>query len=191
LKCVLNSLKHLVTLDFQWLHSGLTRWTKPLNTSLVSGIVTDLFRSTSQLVAENALLRQQLIILRRQVKRPGCTKADRKVLVLLARAVQTWKQALFIVQPETLLRGPREGFRFFWKQKSKMTSHPPKVAPETISLEPIPLGLQPHATQYKRAFAGAGCQVRSLGGIRGQHLSQLLLHPFSPGNWLQQLCPWP
>jgi hypothetical protein len=147
LKRVLNSLKHLVTLDFQWLHSGLTRWTKLLNTSLVPGIVTDLFRST--------------------------------------------KQALFIVQPETLLRGPREGFRFFWKQKSKMTSHPPKVAPETISLEPIPLGLQPHATQYKRAFAGARCQVGSLGGIRGQHLSQLLLHPFSPGNWLQQLCPWP
>jgi hypothetical protein len=60
-----------------------------------------------------------------------------------------------------------------------------------FDLEPIPIGLQPHAIQYKRAFDGARCQVRSLGGIRGQHLSQLLLHPFSPCNWLQQLCPWP
>src|SRR6266853_328084 len=134
LKRVLNSRKHLLTSDFQWLHSGLARWTKPLNTSLVLGSVTDLFRSKSQLVAENALLRQQLIILRRQVKRPGCTKADRNVLVLLARVVQTWKQALFIVQPETLLRWHREGFRLCWKQKSKVTSHKPKVAPETISL---------------------------------------------------------
>jgi hypothetical protein len=37
LKRSLNSLKHLVTLDFQWLHSGLARWSKPLNTSLVLG----------------------------------------------------------------------------------------------------------------------------------------------------------
>ncbi len=67
----------------------------------------------------------------------------------------------------------------------------PLLTPALSGLEPIPIGLQPHATQYKRAFDGARCQVRSLGGIRGQHLSQLLLHPFSPCNWLQQLCPWP
>jgi putative transposase len=134
LKRVLNSLKLRLTSDFQWLHSHLTRWTKPLNTSLVLGTVSDLFRSTSQLVAENALVRQQLIILRRQVKRPGCSKTDRKVLVLLARAVQTWKQALFIIQPETLLRWHREGFRLCWKRKAKLTSHKPKVALETISL---------------------------------------------------------
>jgi hypothetical protein len=36
-----------------------------------------------------------------------CTKADRMLLVLLARAVRAWKQALFIVQPETLLRWHR------------------------------------------------------------------------------------
>ena len=63
--------------------------------------MTDLSRSKSELVAENALLRQQLIILRRQVKRPDCTNMDRMLLVVLARAVRIWKQALFIVQPET------------------------------------------------------------------------------------------
>jgi hypothetical protein len=127
---ILNSLKHLMTSGFQQLHSVMTRWTNPLSTSLMLGTVTDLFRSKSQLVAENALLRQQLIILRRQVKRPACTKADRMVLVLLARAVQMWKQVLFIVQPETLLRWHREGFRWFWKRKSKVTSPTPKLAPE-------------------------------------------------------------
>jgi hypothetical protein len=70
-------------------------------TSLLLGTLADLARSKSELVAENALLRQQLIIFRRQVKRPACTKTDRMLLVLLARAVRTWKQALFIVQPET------------------------------------------------------------------------------------------
>jgi hypothetical protein len=66
-------------------------------------MLIDLSRSKSQLVAENALLRQQLIILRRQVKRPACTRTDRMLLVLLTRMVRTWKQALFIVQPETRL----------------------------------------------------------------------------------------
>jgi len=131
---ILNSLKHLMTSGFQRLRSVMTRWTKPLSTSLMLATVTDLFKSKPQLVAENALLRQQLLILRRQVKRPACTRADRMVLVLLARAVQTWKQVLFIVQPETLLRWHREGFRWFWKRKSKRTSPTPKLAPEIIIL---------------------------------------------------------
>src|SRR5215470_1829753 len=98
------------------------------------GTLTDLVRNKSELVAENALLRQQLIILRRQVKRPACTRTDRMLLVLLARAVRTWKQALFIVQPETLLRWHRQGFQLFWKYKSRAVSHKPKIPTETIAL---------------------------------------------------------
>jgi putative transposase len=64
----------------------------------------DLARGKSELLAENALLRQQLILLRRQIKRPRYTKTDRLLPVLLARAVRAWRLALLIVQPETLLR---------------------------------------------------------------------------------------
>ena len=85
-------------------------------------------------MAENALLRQQFIILKRQVKQPACTQKDRILLVLLARAVRKWKQTLFIVQPETLLRWHREAFRLFWGRKSKAHSHKPKIAAETIAL---------------------------------------------------------
>jgi len=62
-------------------------------TSLLLATLTDLARSKSELVAENALLRKPLIILRRRVKRPACTKSDRMLLVLLARMVRTWKKA--------------------------------------------------------------------------------------------------
>jgi hypothetical protein len=86
------------------LSSRLTRWTKPLMASLPLATLADLGRSKSELVAENALLRQQLIILKRQVKRPPITWTDRILLVLLARVVRTWQQALFIVQPDTLRR---------------------------------------------------------------------------------------
>ena len=93
-----------------------------------------LTRGKSELLAENALLRQQLIIFRRQIKRPVYRKTDRFLLVLLARMVRTWKQALFLVQPETLLRGPRELFRVFWKHKSKAHSRKPRLSLETITL---------------------------------------------------------
>jgi hypothetical protein len=116
------------------LSSRFTRWTKPLRTSLPLATFTDLDRSKSELIAENALLCQQLIILRRQVKRPACTKTDRLLLVLLARLVRTWQQALFIVQPETLLRWHRELFRWYWKRTSKAPACRPKVASETIAL---------------------------------------------------------
>ena len=105
-----------------------------LTSSLPLQTLADLGRSKSELVAENTLLRKPLIILKRQVKRPACTKTDRLLLVLLARLVRTWKQALFIVQPDTLLRWHRELFRLYCKRKSKTTSHTPRVAAETIAL---------------------------------------------------------
>jgi putative transposase len=128
------SIKHLVCSCFHILQDGILRWTRPLNASLLLGTLADLARGKSELVAENALLRQQLIILRRQSTRPVCTKRDRILLVLLAKAVRAWRQALLIVQPETLLMWHRQGFRLFWKQKSKTTSTLAKVSAETIAL---------------------------------------------------------
>jgi hypothetical protein len=118
----------------QALYHRFLAWTKPDITSLMPGMLTDLARSKSELVAENAFLRQQLIILRRQVKRPDCTKTDRMLLVLLARMVRTWKQALFIVQPETLLRWHRQGLRLFWKYKSRAITRTSKISAETVAL---------------------------------------------------------
>jgi hypothetical protein len=110
------------------------RWIKPPSTSLSFGTLADLTRGKAELLLENALLRQQLNILRRQVKRPVYRKRDRLLLVFLARMVRTWKQALFIIQPETLLRWHRELFRLFWKHKSKARARKPKLSPETIAL---------------------------------------------------------
>ena len=85
------------------LSSCFARWTKPIRTSLPLATLTDLGKSKSQLIAENALLRQQLIVLRRQVKRPTFTRTDRILLVLLVRLVRAWQQALLVVQPDTRL----------------------------------------------------------------------------------------
>ena len=53
----------------------IKRWTKPATTGFIAGILSDATRSRLDLIAENALLRQQLIVLRRQVKRPQMTQA--------------------------------------------------------------------------------------------------------------------
>lgn len=58
--------------------------TTPTSSSQVLGTVTDLFRSKAELVAENALLRQQVIVLKRSVKQPKLTGRDRWLMVLLS-----------------------------------------------------------------------------------------------------------
>ena len=90
---VFTHLRRLKNGCWDALTSRLTRWTKPLGTSLPLSTLIDLGRSKSELIAENALLRVPLIILKRQVKRPLIIRTDRILLVLLARLVRTWNQA--------------------------------------------------------------------------------------------------
>ena len=111
-----------------------SRWCKPLADVPLVGTIADLARSKPQLVAENLLLRQQLIVLNRAGKRPRCTRADRPLIVALASRVRHWRDALLIVRPETVLRWHREGLRLFWKAKSRATSQKPRIVVETIAL---------------------------------------------------------
>jgi transposase InsO family protein len=52
-------------------------------------------------------------------------------LVFLSHFTTFWKQALHIVQPDTLLRWHRELFQFYWRRKSRGK---PKISAETIAL---------------------------------------------------------
>ncbi len=76
-------------------------------------------RSRSSLVAENLFLRKQLAFYREhEVKPRRLTDAARIALVFWTRWLD-WKQALTIVQPGTLIRWHRRGFKLFWRWKSK------------------------------------------------------------------------
>jgi transposase InsO family protein len=110
--------------------------TKPAASAVFTGTLADLTRSKRQLVAENALLRQQLVVLKRGTKRPRCTPSDRALLVLLVSWVRAWRQALLIVQPDTLLRWHRQLFRHVWRRKSRPSSaaRPSRTLPGTIAL---------------------------------------------------------
>lgn len=98
------------------------------------GAVMDVGRSKSELIAENAFLRQQLVMSPAETKRPLLTPLDRGLLVMLASRLRAWRNALLIVKPDTLLSWHRQGFRLFWRHKSKMKARPPRIAPEVIAL---------------------------------------------------------
>jgi hypothetical protein len=110
------------------------RWTKPSGNSLITGTLIDVTRSKRELIAENALLRQQLIVFKRQTERPKLTQKDRCLLVLLASRVRGWKEALIVMKPATLLGWHRQGFRLYWKRKSRASDREPRIGQETIDL---------------------------------------------------------
>ncbi len=111
--------KHKLKLAGARLVDRLRRWTKPDAHDMISGAVADAMRSKTELMLENALLRQQLIVLQRQVKRPQLRWRERGIMVLLASRLRGWNNALFIVQSDTLLRWHRDWFRWVWRHKSK------------------------------------------------------------------------
>jgi putative transposase len=117
-----------------WILHQLKDRLKPTTVTLALGALVDVSRTKADLLVENAILRQQVIVLRRQVKRPRLTHKDRLRLVLLARCTKFWAQALHIIQPDTLLRWHRDLFRLFWRYKSGNWRKKPRISPETIGI---------------------------------------------------------
>src|SRR3979490_1109839 len=64
---------------------------------------------------ENLALRQQLAVFKRTVQRPPLRPRDRLFWVLLAHAWRSWRSALIVVQPETVVRWHRQWLRRRWR----------------------------------------------------------------------------
>ena len=81
------------------------------------------FRSNAWLEAENAVLRQQLLVLRRKCRgRVRLTNDDRLFFVQLYRWFPSMLQVVEIIRPETLIRWHRTGFRSYWRSDCSMVS---------------------------------------------------------------------
>ena len=70
------------------------------------------------LAIENLALRQQLAVCKQRVKRPRLRPRDRVFWVWVSRFWPNWQSALIIVQPETVIRWHRQGFKLYWRWKS-------------------------------------------------------------------------
>ncbi len=98
--------------------------------ALIRGIVVG--RAT--LAAENLALRQQLAILEQSQGRPKLRPRDRVFWVWLSRLWAEWRSCLMIVKPDTVLRWHRDGFRLYWRWKSRKKPGCPKIDAEIRSL---------------------------------------------------------
>jgi hypothetical protein len=77
---------------------------------VAGGAAVDLVRRRRELVFENAMLRHQIVILRRKSPHPRLTAFDRLQLLVGAAVLPTWRRALAIVQPEPSSGGIARGF---------------------------------------------------------------------------------
>ena len=90
--------------------------------------VADMFKSRRRLEAENLFLRHQLnIALRRAPPRLRLHGSDRALLVWITRIWPNLLDLAQVVQPETILRWHRAGFKVFWRWKSRNRPGRPKI----------------------------------------------------------------
>ena len=102
---------------------------------LFSNLVASLFKSRSRLEAENAALRQQLIVLQRKVRgRVEFTNSDRLFFIQLYRWFPSVLKVITIIRPETLVRWHRAGFRRYWCWKSRNLGGRPQISADLRAL---------------------------------------------------------
>src|SRR6476469_6813596 len=101
----------------------------------VLAVLASPFKSKIRLEAENAALRHQVIVLRRKLRgRVRLTNRDRWFLVQLYRWFPSIPTVITIVQPETLVRWHRSGFRCYWRWKSRRRGGRPGIEADLRAL---------------------------------------------------------
>ena len=90
--------------------------------------------SRTSLVAENLALRQQLAVLKRQKPTPKLKKRDRLFWIVLSKLWPNWQSVLLIVQPQTVIKWQRQGFRLYWRWKSRRKTGRPSTDTEIRKL---------------------------------------------------------
>jgi putative transposase len=104
-------------------------WVRIVGWSVVSGL-----RSRRDLALEKVALRHQLMVLGRQPERVRLKDRDRLFWVWLRRIWPAWHRALVLVQPTTVVKWHRKGFRAYWCRKSGPRRGRPRIDPEIRKL---------------------------------------------------------
>ena len=157
----------------------------------------------AQLAAENLFLRKQLALYQeRQAKPRRPDWATRVILVLLSRLLD-WRALLTVVQPDTLIRWHRQGWRLLWRWKSRpgrppiprdlqrlivrMAHENPTRGEERIANElRLKLGLAVSPRTVGRYSGGCGPAAVGSGPSGGRHLCGIMRTRSSPVTSLQR-----
>jgi len=86
---------------------------------MMLALVQALMASRMELALENLALRQQLVVYKRKQPRPPLRNRDRLFWALLSRIWPSWRTALLVVKPDTVIRWQKKRFREFWYRKCR------------------------------------------------------------------------
>ncbi len=86
------------------------------------------------LALENLALRHQLAVLHRLSKKPQLEDQDRLFWIGLKCVWPRWSEVLQLVQPATVVKWHRAGFRYYWRRKSRSKGGRPRIDPEQRKL---------------------------------------------------------
>jgi putative transposase len=112
-------------------------------TLILSGLLRGI-RTRRALVLENLALRHQLAVLQRTAPRPRLRTVDRLFWVLLSRLWVGWTDAISVVQPATVIRWHRTGFKLFWApEEPPARTGPPGRRPGGPNAHPTDVPGQP------------------------------------------------
>ena len=92
------------------------------------------FKTNTQLKLEILVLTKQIEILHRSNPKLKVKRFDRLFFGLMMDLLSNWKERMFIVKPETVIKWHRTAFKFYWRWKSKSKGGRPKVTREVINL---------------------------------------------------------
>src|SRR6202521_160780 len=77
------------------------------------------FRSTQSVQAENLFLRRQLALFKERGIQPRRIDAATRISLAILTRLFEWRDARFVVQPKTMIRWQRAGWRLVWRCKSR------------------------------------------------------------------------
>jgi transposase InsO family protein len=103
--------------------------------SLLIELVRAALTTRSELLAENLLLRQQLMVLTRPTrKRPRLIAHDKLFWVVARRLVRGWRRHLVLVRPATVVRWHGRAWRLWWRWRSRCPFGRPRISAEAREL---------------------------------------------------------
>src|SRR5215470_3256929 len=123
-------------------------------------ILRSAVRTRRELALEYLALRQQLAVWKAHQPRPRLTEMDQIFWVLLSRLGTSWRDALQLIRPETVVGWHRQGFRRYRAWKSRRRSGRPVISTEVRDLRDAP-----EARTVQPPSRGRVVKVPRVGGL--------------------------
>lgn len=101
---------------------------------IVAWSVVSALKSRRDVALENVALRHHLMVLQQQSGRPRLKDRDRFFWISPKRLWPNWRSPLFLVQPATVVKWHRRGFRAYWRWKSRTKGGRPRIDREVQEL---------------------------------------------------------